>query len=357
MNLQGYPQSDAIQSRPNPFCYLCAAPGELLYRGLKDRLFGAPGDWNLKRCTNPRCGLVWLDPMPIPEEIYKVYRNYYTHQNGISRRNSCLRSLRDRKNRRTQEAYLAWKYGYKFEGAGNWDALLAMLLYLEPNRKANVDLRVAYQMARPQGLFLDVGCGNGFILAEMAALGWRVEGIDPDREAVEVVRKKGFKVRQGDLHSQNYPENHFDAVSLCHVIEHVHDPLGLLKECHRILKPGGNLVIITPNTESWGHRLYRDSWRGLEPPRHLYLFSLSLLGQLAERGGFRKTRLWTSIRDTGSNFIASRSIRRHGKYNFMGTEPQAWGLKLWARSLNLAAWLLLKARPHWGEEIVAVLEK
>jgi 2-polyprenyl-3-methyl-5-hydroxy-6-metoxy-1,4-benzoquinol methylase len=347
----------AISSHRLPTCGLCGAPGELFYHGLKDRLFGAPGEWNLKRCANPGCGLVWLDPMPLPEEIYKAYQNYYTHQNGRSRHNSWLRNIRALKDRLTKEGYLSRKYGYRFDGSAAWNTLLSMVLYLEPNRKAYVDLGVMYQRARPQGLLLDVGCGNGSILAEMAALGWQVEGVDPDRVAVEKVRKKGFKVRQGDLQSQNYPENSFDTVSLCHVIEHAHDPLGLLKECYRILKPGGNLVVITPNIESWGHRLFRDSWLGLDPPRHLYLFSLPLLRHLAAMASFGRAILWTSVREAEQNFIASRFIGRNGKYNFMGGEPQTKALKLWARSLYLVEWLILKARPHWGEEIVAILEK
>jgi hypothetical protein len=93
----------------------------------------------------------------------------------------------------------------------------------------------------------------------------------------------------------------------------------------------------------------------LEPPRHVYLFSEPLLHQLAERAGFRKIKLWTSMREAEQNFIASRSIQRRGV--FRSPDLQDWWLKVWARPLYLAAWLILKARPSWGEEIVAVLEK
>ena len=64
----------AIRSNPKTHCTLCRGEGKCLYSNLTDRLFGAPGEWNLKRCTNPGCGLVWLDPMPIEEDIGKAYQ-------------------------------------------------------------------------------------------------------------------------------------------------------------------------------------------------------------------------------------------------------------------------------------------
>src|SRR5690348_6884927 len=69
-----------IRSRSCPNCYLCKASGKLLYEGLTDRLFDAPGSWSLKLCPNPSCGLIWLDPMPIESDIAKAYERYYTHE-------------------------------------------------------------------------------------------------------------------------------------------------------------------------------------------------------------------------------------------------------------------------------------
>jgi len=355
MSLKNPPPLAEIRSDPCPACYLCANPGELLYQGLPDRLFGAPGKWNLRRCANPACGLVWLDPMPRKEEIYKAYQDYYTHQGSAANRNSWFRLVRAFKNRLTKEGYLSWKYGYRSDALATWRRLLGMLIYCEPNRRAYADLGAMFQKVRPQGRFLDVGCGNGWLLAEMAALGWQVAGIDPDPKAVATARNSGFDAQVGDLADQDYPENYFDTVSLCHVVEHVHDPVGLLQQCYHILKPGGQVVVVTPNIESWGHRLFKASWLGLDPPRHVYLFSEPLLHQLAERAGFGKIKLWTSMREAEQNFLATRSIQRHGAYP--GPDPQGWGLKIWARSMYLAEWLILKARPSWGEEIVAVLEK
>jgi hypothetical protein len=69
-----------IRVRPYPACYVCGGTGKLLYDGLRDRLFEAPGDWSFKRCVNRDCGLIWLDPMPMPDDIGYAYRTYFTHR-------------------------------------------------------------------------------------------------------------------------------------------------------------------------------------------------------------------------------------------------------------------------------------
>jgi hypothetical protein len=69
-----------IRSHPCPACYLCGSLGKPLYEGLTDKLFEAPGMWNLRRCVEHGCGLVWLDPMPFEQDIEKAYQTYYTHQ-------------------------------------------------------------------------------------------------------------------------------------------------------------------------------------------------------------------------------------------------------------------------------------
>ena len=68
-----------IQTEPRLHCYLCGTAGDPLYQGLRDRLYAVPGEWSLRRCRNTACGLVWLDPMPLPSEIWKAYTQYYTH--------------------------------------------------------------------------------------------------------------------------------------------------------------------------------------------------------------------------------------------------------------------------------------
>ena len=106
-------QQDVISTEPRPDCYLCGRRGEVIYRGLEDRLFGAPGNWTLKQCPGSGCGLIWLDSMPTEEDIGKAYRNYYTHENGTAqkpRKPSIFKRLKLAVYFACDKGYLALRY-------------------------------------------------------------------------------------------------------------------------------------------------------------------------------------------------------------------------------------------------------
>jgi SAM-dependent methyltransferase len=129
----------------------------------------------------------------------------------------------------------------------------------------------------------------------MANLGWQAHGIDFDEAAVRAAgRFPGLDVRLGDLSSHNFPADHFDAITLSDVIEHLPNPEQVIRECLRILRPGGRIVISTPNIDSFGHRVFGRHWRGLEPPRHLFLYSASALGKIARRSGFMQFSVFST---------------------------------------------------------------
>ena len=78
----------AIEAQQKPLCAFCGSKGEVLYQGLRDRLWGAPGFWGFRRCTDPGCGLLWLDPCPLETDIGKAYLDYFTHEGGPSQDSS-----------------------------------------------------------------------------------------------------------------------------------------------------------------------------------------------------------------------------------------------------------------------------
>jgi SAM-dependent methyltransferase len=135
---------------------------------------------------------------------------------------------------------------------------------------------------------LDVGCGDGSFLSTAQACGWDVVGLDPDPQAVNNCTHRGVEARCGGVEQLDSEERVFDAITLSHVIEHVHDPTATLKSCWRLLKPGGRLWLETPNIDSYGHSRYGGNWRGLEPPRHLVLFNWRSLVSSLSRAGFGK---------------------------------------------------------------------
>ncbi len=347
---------DKIGSQSRPNCFLCGTPGQPLYQGLKDRLFGVWGEWNYKRCPNPECGLVWLDPTPLEEDISKAYLSYYTHQEPTRTSNERLPHPRSLVYQLAKKGYLSQWYGYRFERLGFWQKVLARLICLDPGLRASLDFSVMYLPSHCRGLLLDVGCGSGWLLKNMQELGWQVEGVDFDAAAVQNAKSRGLSVRQGSLEAQQYPEDHFDAVTLCHLIEHVHAPLALLRECYRIIKPGGRLVVITPNIGSLGHKWFNSSWRGLEPPRHLNIFSTTALLRLTEHCPFKEIDIRTTIRDAKGLLQASWNIRHKDDYR-QGINICHKTMRIWTWGLELAEWGIMRVRPLWGEEIALIAEK
>ena len=152
-----------------------------------------------------------------------------------------------------------------------------------------------YLDAVPPGRLLEVGCGNGERLAHMRSLGWEVMGQEIDSVAAETVRKVyGIDCHQGSMETLDRDLGIFDAIIMSHVIEHVHDPVALLSACYQLLNQGGRIVITTPNVESFGHQKLGSTWRGLEPPRHLHLFTCRTLVKISNMAGFNLERCWTT---------------------------------------------------------------
>jgi SAM-dependent methyltransferase len=144
----------------------------------------------------------------------------------------------------------------------------------------------------------------------------------------------------------------YDAVTMSHVIEHLHDPVSALQEVRRILKPGGTLWIVTPNVESIGHRRFGVNWRGLEPPRHLVLFSGASLAEALDRAGFWPVvALPVSLRPFGL-FAASHCIAAGLDPNGPASRiPQR--IRWLAVSAALRTWL----SPEQGEELLVLARK
>lgn len=333
--------TDSIRTDPSPDCCLCGSRGQALYHGLEDRLFGVPGKWDLAQCSNRECGLIWLDPMPMPDDLVRLYVKYHTHHD-TTERNSLSRSL----YQRAIDQYLAQNYGYLTATNGALDKLLAALLYLHPARRAEADARVMHLPAIPDGRLLEIGFGRGETLKRLQSLGWNTVGVDFDPSAVANARAKGLDVHLGDVASQGFAANMFDAVVSSHVIEHVSNPLALMRECNRVLKPGGKLVVLTPNINSLGHRIFRTNWRGLEPPRHLHLFSTNALRKIAHDTGFVKVQCASTVRAVGIFLESLVSCR-----NNQSIRPRRTNRAL-TEVFHYIEWAACKLDKSAGEELL-----
>lgn len=138
------------------------------------------------------------------------------------------------------------------------------------------------------GQLLDFGCGNGSFLQRMHEQGWDVTGLDFSRDAVRNIRDQlGLRAFQGTLPHEGLEAQSFDVITMWHSLEHVHSPRQILSEAHRLLVPGGRLIVAVPNIDSWPYRQFQQHWFGLDLPRHLSHFTGPTLRQMLVSTGYR----------------------------------------------------------------------
>jgi SAM-dependent methyltransferase len=137
------------------------------------------------------------------------------------------------------------------------------------------------------GRLLDVGCSTGLLLAAARDKGWCVDGLEPSawaaRQAAQLYK---IPVVNGTLADAPFSEGDFDAITMVDVIEHLADPAANLARACRLLRPGGVLLITTPDISSAAARLLGAKWWGILPT-HLWYFDRRTLGRLLAQGGFR----------------------------------------------------------------------
>jgi len=205
------------------------------------------GSFQMVKC--PSCQFIYLSPRPTNESLLRFYQHYLPEDR------SSIQS---------------------------WEKMM------EPIFKRAAHL---IKQHKGGGRLLDVGAGFGFFLVEMKKRGWEVMGVEVSQKAIDHARDVlGLTVHPGPLEKIGFPENYFDVVSGFYVIEHLPDPITFLKECHRILKPGGFLLLKYPNTTPIKGllQLFGISNRFYDLPAHLADFSPRIIQRCLERVGFER---------------------------------------------------------------------
>jgi 2-polyprenyl-3-methyl-5-hydroxy-6-metoxy-1,4-benzoquinol methylase len=186
---------------------------------------------------------------------------------------------------------------------------------------------------------LDVGCSSGALLMTARGLGFTAEGVEPSAEAAATARRAGFDVFTGFLEDAGIAEATFNAVVLMEVIEHLRDPRPTLAEIRRVLKPGGILLVTTPNAESWTAGVMGARWVRFslaEMGGHVSFFSPGSLRRIAARTGFEPVRIDTRSVQFFERGQCSRAVYRMAK---VGSELLNWPARLCGKGHDMYAYL------------------
>jgi 2-polyprenyl-3-methyl-5-hydroxy-6-metoxy-1,4-benzoquinol methylase len=142
-------------------------------------------------------------------------------------------------------------------------------------------LEAAAQLLPRKGRLLDIGPNIGTCLEVARQAGWETQGIEINAEAARYCREqRGLNVIAGQLEARTFPKGHFDLVLMGDVIEHLPNPLAVMKIVQGILKPGGLVIISTPNIASFAGRMLQ-----IKPEEHLYYFSPPTMTALLAKAG------------------------------------------------------------------------
>jgi 2-polyprenyl-3-methyl-5-hydroxy-6-metoxy-1,4-benzoquinol methylase len=145
---------------------------------------------------------------------------------------------------------------------------------------------------RAEQTVLDLGCGAGVFLELLRERSVRAAGIDLSAECVESCRRKGLDAREAELlRFLETTDERFDGVFCSHVVEHLAPPaaLGMLANCRRVLRPGGRLVVVTPNPRDLDV-ITEKFWLDVT---HVRPYPLALLAKMVEHAGFTVERSGT----------------------------------------------------------------
>ena len=205
------------------------------------------GSFQMVRC--PSCQFIFLNPRPTTDSLFRFYQKYLPEE------------------------------GPSIE---SWEKMM------KPVFHRAADLLKQY---RRNGRLLDVGTGFGFFPVEMKKRGWEAAGVEISQKAMDYARDVlGLTILPGPLEKAGFPDNDFDAVTAFYVVEHLSHPMAFLRECHRILKPGGLLLLRYPHTTPIKNLLHFFGIKNrlYDLPAHLSDFSPKMIQECLERVGFDK---------------------------------------------------------------------
>ena len=274
-------------------CPLCGSRGAEFLFASRDRFYRLPGEFGLVRCEG--CSLVRLSPRPAIDELefYYPQAEYYSYQQPLTAARAHAPGWRGRLKDVLRDSVLAAK-GYEVARLAAWQRALQPLVRHAFGHRLPYGYGERFPDYKAGGRALEIGCGTGTFLGFLKHHGWEVAGVELSARAAAVAKAElGVEVFVGPLEGAPFAADSFDYIHMSHVIEHLPDAARALREVRRLLRPGGEVYIETPNIDSLGYRQSGRYWLPLETPRHLFLFAPATLRRAASAAGLQVRQLWT----------------------------------------------------------------
>jgi SAM-dependent methyltransferase len=251
MQCQAEERVKAPTANASGSCVLCGDRLSVVLPDVSDNRFGVPGAYSVCQCSG--CGLEQTDPRPSPDELKRLYETYY---NFGGERGTSYTELREKFF--ASPLYRIW---LTLDGDGS------------------------FHTRKGRGRLLDVGCNEGRGLKIYQRNGFLAEGLELNVKAATVARKAQFTVHEALL-EDFFPSVGYDVVVLSNVLEHSLDPRRMLSDIARILRPGGQIWISCPNSQSWFRRVFGRAWINWHIPFHIAHFSPETLRKVLSETGF-----------------------------------------------------------------------
>jgi 2-polyprenyl-3-methyl-5-hydroxy-6-metoxy-1,4-benzoquinol methylase len=234
-------------------CIACGGANEPYIDGIWDDRYGCPGKFSIFKCVS--CGQMVTSPPLKEQDLPALYSRYYP------RASVDLAAIK-----READAVLLP------------DAAIA--------RHRNGTNNQGHYLVKPGQKVLDIGCGSCVSLLEVRNLGGEAWGIETDPNVRAIAAHFGLTVHIGSIHDNPFPGQDFDLIVLNQVIEHVPDPIALLKLVRSRLRPDGKVILATPNSGSINKMISGRRWINWHIPYHLHHYNKTSFASIAEQAGY-----------------------------------------------------------------------